>query len=130
VHRPAARANLAGRAPWLLLIEASRYDRPRTIQTPGAIMDLRNVTRACCAATLMLLVSGCQNKPTEDELTQTLQDRIDAAYSHISEARDQLDRLDNANWQDVVSKTRESTQAAFVDIENAQYALKKLKEAR
>ncbi|WP_341312032.1 hypothetical protein WN982_10925 [Paraburkholderia sp. IMGN_8] len=93
-------------------------------------MNLRNVTSACWAMTFMLLVSGCQNKPTEDELTQALQDRIDAAYSHISEARDQLNRLDNDNWQDVVSKTRESTQAAFVDIENAQYALKKLKDAQ
>ena len=78
----------------------------------------------------MLLISGCQNKPTEDELTQTLQNRIDAAYDHISEAHDQLSRLNNDNWQDVVSKTRESTQAAFVDIQNAQYALKKLKEAQ
>lgn len=93
-------------------------------------MNLRNVTRACWTMTFMLLVSGCQNKRTEDELTQALQDRIDAAYSHISEARDQLSRLDNDNWQDVVSKTRESTQAAFVDIENAQYELKKLKDAQ
>jgi hypothetical protein len=79
--------------------------------------------------TFMLLVSGCQ-KPTEDELTQALQDRIDAAYSHISQARDQLRRLDSDNWQDVVSKTRESTHAAFVDIENAQYALKQLKDSQ
>jgi outer membrane murein-binding lipoprotein Lpp len=93
-------------------------------------MNLLKVTRACWAMTLMLLVSGCQSKPTEDELTQALQDRIDAAYSHVSEARDQLSRLDNDNWQDAVSKTRESTQAAFVDIENAQYALKKLKDAQ
>lgn len=51
-------------------------------------MKLRNVTRACRATILVLLISGCQNKPTEDELTQTLQNRIDAAYAHISEARD------------------------------------------
>jgi hypothetical protein len=93
-------------------------------------MKPRTVTRAWWATILMLLISGCQNKPTEDELTQTLQNRIDAAYNHVSEARDQQNRLDNDNWQDVVSKTRESAQAAFVDIENAQYALKKLKEAQ
>lgn len=93
-------------------------------------MNLRNVSRVCWAITFMLLLSGCQNKPTEDELTQALQDRIDAASGHISEARDQLTRLDNDNWQDVVSKSCKSTQAAFVDIENAQYALKKLKDAQ
>lgn len=93
-------------------------------------MNRQNVTRACLAAILALPISGCENKPSDAELTQTLQDRIDAAYGHISQARDQLKRLDSDNWQDVVSKTRESTQAAFVDIENAQYALKKLKEAR
>ncbi|MEM5404115.1 hypothetical protein [Paraburkholderia unamae] len=93
-------------------------------------MNRQNVTRACLAAILVFLIAGCQDKPTQAELTQTLQDRIDAAYSHISQARDQLNQLDRNNWQDVVSKTRESTQAAFVDIENAQYALKKLKEAR
>ncbi|MFC4703562.1 hypothetical protein ACFPAA_07790, partial [Paraburkholderia caffeinitolerans] len=48
---------------------------------------------------------------------------------NISQARDQLNRNDD-NLQDVVSKARESTQAAFVDVENAQFALKKLKEAQ
>ncbi|MGF6665313.1 hypothetical protein QF000_006981 [Paraburkholderia atlantica] len=99
-------------------------------QTPEVAMNLRNVTRAYWTIILMLLISGCENKPTKDELTQTLQHRVDAAYNHISEVRDRLNRLDNDNWQDVVSKMRESTQAAFVDIENAQYALKKLKEGQ
>ncbi|RAR51461.1 hypothetical protein C7401_1371 [Paraburkholderia unamae] len=93
-------------------------------------MSRQSIIQPCLAAALMLLISGCENKPTEAELTQTLQDRIDAAYSDINAARDQLNRLDSDNWQDVVAKTRDSTQAAFVDIENAQYALKKLKEAR
>lgn len=93
-------------------------------------MQSRNLIVARWTAILIVLISACQDKPTEDELTQTLQDRIDAAYNDISVARDQLNRLNNDNWQDVVSKTRDATQAAFVDIENAQYALQKLKEAR
>ena len=108
---------------------------PATIARPkqdaaSHTVRLRNVTRACWTMMLTLLISGCQNRPTEDELTQTLQDRIDTAYSHISEARDQLNRLDSSNWQDAVSEARGSTQAAFVDIQNAQYALKKLKGAQ
>ncbi len=99
----------------------------RSLSTPASATVLRSLIEGCFAITITLGISGCGNKPPAEELTQTLQDRIDAAYSDIGEARDQLNRLDKGNWQDAVSKARKSTQAAFIDIENAQYALKQLK---
>lgn len=99
----------------------------RCLPTPVSAILPRSLVAGCCAIAIALGVSGCDRKPTAEELTETLQNRVDAAYSDIGQARDQLNRLDEDNWQDAVSKARNSTQAAFVDIENAQYALKQLK---
>lgn len=100
------------------------------LSPPTSATLLRSLFDCCCAIAIVLGISGCNNKPTAEELTQTLQSRIDAAYTDIDQARVQLNRLDGNNWQDMVSKARASTQAAFVDIENAQYALKQLKAAQ
>lgn len=78
---------------------------------------------------LLILLSACQSKSTEDQL-QELQNGVDAAYVHVSEAREQLARLNSKNRQDDLSKAREATEAAFVDIQNAQYALKKMRQTQ
>lgn len=92
-------------------------------------MNLRDVTGSFFATALVILLPGCQGKPSEDQL-QLLQNRVDDAYVHVSEAREQLARLNSENRQDGLSKAREATEAAFVDVQNAQYALKKMREAQ